>query len=388
MTATLDVSVDLSVRDEVLAVARQMLAPEAEQHDRRATFNHAAWQALADTGFWRVPLPPPEGGMGCSWRTFSELVCLLAEHGEDFGFVLSVIAHAGLVRAMSRYGTAVQRDRWLPSLVSGAVGCTALTEPRGGSDVAGTATVAVPAGAGYRLSGTKQHITNAPVADVALVLGRAAGLPARRDITLFMVDCHAPGVRRGSHEDLLGLRSSPTGALELAEVALDEHSVLDRPGHGLATLYNIISYDRLMYGLVAAAALRPMLREATEYAQRRTAFGSPIADHQYVQLRLTDTAIAIHTAESIAWDAHERLFSDDERTVMACSIAKLVGSRHLAASAQDLMCVYGHLGYVDGRASRFLRDAMGTLIAGGTSEMQRKNIFNQMIKSWRSGDEV
>jgi alkylation response protein AidB-like acyl-CoA dehydrogenase len=145
---------------------------------------------------------------------------------------------------------------------------------------------------------------------------------------------------------------------------------------------------RLLYGLVAAAALKPVLGRAIEYAHQRTAFGASIIDYQYVQLRLTDTAIAIHTAESIGWDAHERLFRGDKHAVMACSIAKLIGSRHLSTSAQDLLCVYGHLGFMRGPASRFLRDAIGTLIAGGTSEMQRKNIFNQMIKLRRSNNEA
>ncbi len=360
-------------------MAQEILAPRSANLHLREAFNHDAWKRLPETGLWQVPLSNPRDED--TWRAFSEQLCLLAEHGEDLGFVLSAIAHAGLLRALLTHGTEPQRSRWLPRLTGGEIACTALTEPRGGSDVSGTTTSARRDGSAYRLTGFKDHITNGPVADFGLVLGRLEGLPERRDITLFLVDLRRPGVTHGDHESLMGLRTSPTGSLRFDDVLVDGDCVLGRPGEGLATLYDIISYDRLLYGLVAAASLKPRLRDALRHCQEREAFGSPIADHQYVQGRLTDITLAIRTAEAVSWDAHERLFTAAPDAAMACSMAKLIGSTRLVESAQDLLCLHGHLGYLRGPTTRFVQDALGTLIAGGTSEMQRKNIFSQLVLS-------
>jgi alkylation response protein AidB-like acyl-CoA dehydrogenase len=235
----------------------------------------------------------------------------------------------------------------------------------------------VTTSAGYRVTGAKDHITNAPVANVALVLGRVPEL-GRRDITLFLVPTDAPGVRPGKQEQLLGLRTSPTGPLHLDGVELDRDAVLGKPGNGLGLLYDIISFDRLLYGLIAGSFLRPRLDEALDYASRRTAFGVPIADHQYVQGRLTDIRITIETSTAVSWAALDALIDGDRDSSLRCSVAKLVGSEGLAAAAQHLLALHGHLGYERGPVAKVMQDALGTLIAGGTSEMQRKNILNQM----------
>ncbi|MCZ9344732.1 acyl-CoA dehydrogenase, partial [Streptomyces sp. TRM76130] len=213
--------------------------------------------------------------------------------------MLSLIAHAGLVRALVEHGNAHHHTTVLPPLMQGAVGATALTEPHGGSDVARTLTTGERTADGWRLSGTKDHITNAPVADRALVLGRVPEL-GRRDITLFLVNLHSPGVRRGRPEELLGLRTSPTGALHLDDVLLHRDAVLGLPGDGLRTLYDVISFDRALYGLVIAAFLEPQLERIIAFARRREAFGTPILDHQYVQGRITDIRVTVEVARATA----------------------------------------------------------------------------------------
>jgi isovaleryl-CoA dehydrogenase len=292
--------------------------------------------------------------------------------------MLSLVAHAGLVRGLVEFGTPGQRERFLPRLLDGAVGATAITEPSGGSDVAGLRTSAVRTPGGYLLSGAKTHITNAPVADVALVLGRIPEL-GRRDITIFVVDLAGPGVARGPAESLFGNRTSPTGELRFDGLELPGDAVLGTEGHGLQMLYDVISFDRLLYGLIAAAYLEPLLREALEFACSRQAFKVRIADHQYVQGKLTDIRLAIETSRWVSRAALDAVVAGDPQASLRCSVAKLVGSEGLAAATRDVMTILGHRGYVEGPVTRSIQDALGTLIAGGTTEMQRKNIFNQML---------
>ncbi|MER5980639.1 acyl-CoA dehydrogenase [Streptomyces sp. NPDC001857] len=260
----------------------------------------------------------------------------------------------------------------------GAVGATALTEPQGGSDVARTRTMARRSETGWTLNGFKDHITNAPVADRALILGRVPDL-GRRDITLFVVNLHSKGVTRGTAEELLGLRTSPTGSLTLDDVELHEAAPLGEPGNGLNVLYDIISYDRALYGLVAAAFLEPQLQQAIEFTREREAFGAPILQHQYVQQRLTNIRITIEVARATALAGIDSLVAREPEASLRCSVAKFTGSEGLVEAATDLMRLHGHYGYMRGRYTRLVQDALGTLIAGGTTEMQRKNILNQML---------
>jgi isovaleryl-CoA dehydrogenase len=360
-------------------LARRHVAPRTQRAYDAEVFDRIAWRRLADAGLWRHGVPVAMGGSGGSWRDLALAISGIARGSNDLGFTLSLIAHAGFVRALVEYGTAWQRRNVLPALLTGAVGATALTETQGGSDVSRSRTTAVQDGDGWRLSGTKTHITNAPVADRALVLGRIPAL-GRRDITLFLVNLRSPGVRRGEPEQLHGLRTSPTGALYLEEVALPPQAILSRPGDGLTTLYNVISFDRALYGLVAAAYLEPRLAAIVEFCRQREAFGAPILDYQYVQGRITDIRIAIETARAVALAAIDALVAQDPEASLRCSVAKLIGSEGLVESAQNLMRLQGHMGYLRAQTTRDLQDSLGTLIAGGTSDMQRKNILNQMLK--------
>ncbi|MGW2839450.1 acyl-CoA dehydrogenase family protein [Streptomyces sp. NPDC001493] len=364
--------------DSFAEFARTHVARRADAAYEAEILDRLSWQRLADLGLWRIGVPERLGGIGGTWADLAEHVADIARTGEDLGFVLSLIAHAGLVRALVEHGSDFHHRSVLPQLMKGAVGATALTEPHGGSDVARTRTVATRTADGWTLNGKKDHITNAPVADRALILGRVPDL-GRRDITLFLVNLHSPGVRRGPAEELLGLRSSPTGAIELHDVALPEPAVLGVPGEGLRTLYDIIGFDRALYGLVIAAFLEPQLDEAVDFARRREAFGTPILDHQYVQGRITDVRITIEIARATARAGIDALVVGDPQASLRCSVAKLVGSEGLVEAAQNLMRLQGHAGYMRGARTRVVQDALGTLIAGGTSEMQRKNILNQML---------
>jgi isovaleryl-CoA dehydrogenase len=118
-----------------------------------------------------------------------------------------------------------------------------------------------------------------------------------------------------------------------------------------------------------------------DFASRRTAFGRPIADYQYVQRRITNIEIGIQTTRWVSYAALDRLMTNHSDATRMGSTAKLVGSEALAAAALDTMQVHGHEGYVDGPQSRSVRDALGTLLAGGTSDIQRKNIFTQLVKT-------
>jgi alkylation response protein AidB-like acyl-CoA dehydrogenase len=361
-------------------LARAHIAPAADKHYESGQLDRRAWQLMAEDGLWRLPVPENLGGYGLTWWDFSAALEGIARGGGDLGFCLSLIAHAGFVRSLLLFGGPYHLEVALPRLLGGSVGATALTEPQGGSDVARANTTGHPVDGGYKLVGLKTHITNAPQADLFWLLGRVQGLPAKRDLTVFVVDRHSAGVQTGPAERMLGNRTSPTGPIAFHGVQIGADQVLGAPGDGLRLTYATIGLDRLLYGIVGAAYLENLLRESMDFAAERTAFGHPIADYQYVQRRITNIKLGIETTRWVSYAALARLLADHPEAGLMSSTAKLVGSEALATAALDVMQVHGHQGYEDGWQSRGVRDALGTLIAGGTSDIQRKNIFTQLVK--------
>jgi alkylation response protein AidB-like acyl-CoA dehydrogenase len=351
-------------------------AGRAEACYRDGELDRRSWDEASRAGLWRIPVARADGGSGGSWWDFAAALEGLARGSGDLGFLLSVIAHAGCVRVLALEGSAEQRATHLRSLLAGQVGSTAITEPAGGSDVAAIRTAA-HGGARLVLSGHKAHITNAPVAEVMVVLGRIPAL-GRRDITLFVVDAAAPGVVRGPAETMLGNRASPTGDVLIEGVEVGEEAILGGAGRGLELVYRLIAMDRVLYALIAAAYLEPILERSLDHCHSRRAYGSPIADHQYVQQRVVDMSIAIETSRMLAYRALGELIEGGSRASMLCSMAKLVGTEQLFRAAQDYVMLHGHRGYAEPDIGRVLCDAAGTRIAGGTSDIQRKNIFSQL----------
>jgi len=278
-----------------------------------------------------------------------------------------------------QYGSHHQKNTFLPLFLQGAVGATAITEPSGGSDVARITTAAKYTSEGLVLNGHKAHITNAPVSDVCVIAGRIPEL-GKYDITLFILQRSRIGMNFAEAEQMLGNRTSPTGDIFLQNVAITEKDILGSPGAGLNILYNMISLDRLLYGLLAAAYTEPILQQSLAFANERRAFNVPIADHQYVQQKLTDMKIMLETSRWVSYAALDKLLRDDPEASMFCSMAKLIGTEGLFTSAQHFVQLHGHTGYMLGDITRVLCDATGTRIAGGTSDIQRKNIFHQLQK--------
>ncbi|MDQ3935487.1 MAG: acyl-CoA dehydrogenase family protein [Actinomycetota bacterium] len=335
------------------------------------------WEEVSRAGLWRIPVAGTDGGAGGSWWDLAAALEGLARGSGDLGFLLSAIAHIGCVRVLALEGSAEQRATHLQSLLAGDVGSTAITEPTGGSDVAAIRTAGHENGGRVVLSGHKAHITNAPVAQVMVVLGRLPAL-GRRDITLFVLDAGAPGVTRLPAESMLGNRTSPTGDVLLEGVELGDEAIVGGPGRGLELVYRLIAMDRVMYALVAAAYLEPIFERSLEHCHERHAYGVPIADHQYVQGRVVDMRVAIETSRALAYRALGELIDGGPQASMLCSMAKLVGTEQLFGAAQDFVMLHGHRGYAEADIGRVLCDAAGTRIAGGTSDIQRKNIFSQL----------
>ncbi|MEU4249951.1 acyl-CoA dehydrogenase family protein [Amycolatopsis sp. NPDC026612] len=368
-------------REKFRRFGAEQVAPGAAERDRSGTFHSDSWKALADEGFWTAHVPVEHGGEGGSLWDFLAGLEGLALGADDSGFVLTAVAHAGLVHVLLEHGTTEQKARLLPPLMSGAVGATAATEPTGGSHVAAVHTRAtVHDGGRWLLSGDKSHITNAPVADILLVVGRLDGI-GKRDITLFVVDRGMTGVSTGEPEDLLGQRTSPTGPIHLRNVPVTEANIVGPAGDGLTTLYSFLAFDRLMYGIVVASQLEALLPATIARTSSRQAFGTAIGNHEYVQDKVVAMRTTVEASRHLAYAAADALIRRDSSYNALASCAKLAASEGGVTSALELVQIFGHSGYDRTQGvERRLRDAVAIRIAGGTTEMQKKNIYKDVVE--------
>lgn len=369
-------------REHFYAFAKEHIAPGAGQRDYDGTFAHNVWLDLAEQGFWQFFIPRKYEGDGGSLWDFLAAFEGLASGAMDTGFVLSAIAHAGLLYVINQHGTDSQCTKWLPPLMSGKIGATAATEPHGGSDVSSIKTSAQVHGEKYIINGEKMHITNAPIADFLLIVGRIPSL-GKYDITLFLVERGTRGVNLGHPEDLMGQRTSPTGAILLQSVVLTADEIIGKPGRGLENLYSFLSFDRLMYGIAVAGFIEPLLAQATKRVTARSAFGTKIAEHEYIQEKLVNMKLAMEASRWLAYSAAAALIRNDPASSLQASLAKLTASEGMVQTGIELIQVFGHQGYERQTGiEKIVRDAIAIRMAGGTTEMQKKNIFKHLIKNY------
>lgn len=348
---------------------------------QKKCFSNENWKSLTEEGIWGLGIEKKYDGDGLTWFDFCAALEGLSTSIDDLGFLLSIIAHIGAIRAISIYGTEQQKKNFLPRLISGEIACTAITELSGGSDVANITSKAIKQADGkYILNGRKTHITNSSIADIFLVVTKMPHLGKKRDVSLFIFDKQKEGIDIGPVEKTLGNMTSPTADILLNNIVLSDADLLGQPGNGLNTLYDIIALDRLLYGLIASAFSQPILKKCLLHCNERYSFGKPIAEHQYIQNKLVDIKIHLETSRLLAYSALHKLLEHADDASIACSIAKLVGSEGLVNTALHYVQIFGHEGYMESQMSQFLCDAIGTRIAGGTSEIQRINIYKQMQK--------
>ena len=276
-------------RDAVRAYAQERLMPRALEANRRERFDRGIMNEMGELGLLGATLPPKYGCAGASYVVYG----LMAREVErvDSGYRSAMSVQSSLVmHPIHAYGTEAQRERYLPKLATGEwVGCFGLTEPDHGSDPGGMASRAVRDGDEFVLNGAKTWITNAPIADVALVWAKLDG-----DIRGFLVERPTPGFSTPRIEGKMSMRASTTGQIAMDDVRIPADNLL--PGaRGLGGPFGCL--NRARYGIAwgAMGAAEFCWHAARQYVLDRKQFGRPLAANQLVQKKLADmqTEIAL-----------------------------------------------------------------------------------------------
>jgi alkylation response protein AidB-like acyl-CoA dehydrogenase len=330
------------------------------------------WRLLAEQQVMALPVPSAYGGLGLDAATCAYALEGLGYGCRDIGLLISAGAHTWAVELpLLRFGTPEQRQRYLPALASGQlVGAHAITETESGSDALSLASVARRHGTGYVLSGRKRFVTNAPSADVFIVyatVGRQFGFTG---VTAFLVDRGQRGLRVEQECAKMGLRSCGWGQVVLDECVVEGSRRLGAEKQGSKIFATVMAWERTLLLAPLLGAMERQIEECTARARSRRQFGRRIGSFQSVANRIVDMRLRLEAARGLVHRAAWEL-SHDEQSVFP-ELAKLAVSDAAVAVFQDAMEIFGGYGYTeDAGIEERLRDALGTRVSSGTSDLQR-----------------
>lgn len=366
------------LREMVRDFATREIAPKAQEVDRNARFPKETFEALGKLGLLGVLVPEEYEGAGLDYRSYA-IAC--EEIGRACGSTgLSYAAHCSLgTNPIKLFGTDEQKKKYLPKLASGEwLGCWALTEPGTGSDAAMQKTTAKLDGDHWVLNGTKQFITNATDAHVAIIMAMTDPSQGRKGISSFIVETGTEGYYVSKVEKKLGMRGSPTASLTFDNCRIPKSNIIGEVGEGYKQALTTLEGGRISIGSLALGIAQAAFDSALTYAKQRESFGVPIAKHQFIQGYLADMATQIHAARLMIY--HAAWMKDHgKRVTMEGSQAKLFASEISSRVANLCVQIHGGYGYIeDFPAERFLRDAKLCEIGEGTSEIQKLVIAKQL----------
>ena len=370
----------LAVQKTAREFATNEVLPKAAEIDREHRHPAELVKRMAELGFLGIAVPEKHGGAGLDHVSYVLAMEEISRACASTGVIMSV-NNSLVCDPIQRYGTDAQKEKWLAPLAAGKLlGCFALSEPEAGSDAAAQKTTAVKDGDHWIISGTKNWITNGPVADVCVLFTMNDKAAGHKGITAFILPMKTKGVRCGTPDDKLGIRGSKSSQIFLDDVRLPADHLLGEVGGGFKIAMSTLDGGRIGIAAQAIGIARAALEDALAYAQQRRTFGKPIAQHQAIQFKLADMATEVDAARLLAlraaWNKDHGVPYGKE-----AAMAKLYASDVANRAAREAVQIFGGNGYVtEFPVERHFRDAKITEIYEGTSEIQRLVIAGHLAK--------
>jgi alkylation response protein AidB-like acyl-CoA dehydrogenase len=368
------------LRDEIVRFAQRELNEGVLQRDREHAFPRELWLKCGDMGLQGLPVPQEYGGAGLDPLSTALALEAFGYGCRDGGLVFAVCAHLlACVVPIWKHGSEEQRRRYLPRLCNGRlIAVNAMTEPGSGSDAFAMRTRALPADGGFTIKGTKTFSSNGPIADVALVYAMTD--PARGyhgGVTAFLVERGTAGFKPGQVFEKMGLRTCPIGELVFEDVRVTAEAAIGQVGAGSGIFSQSMEWERVCLAACHLGTMQRLLEQATEHARTREAFGQRIGKFQAVSHTIADMKVRLEAGRLLTYRSAWRL--DRARSVaMDASMTKLFVSEALVRTAMDTVQLLGGYGFMaEYEVERAVRDAVGSTLYSGTSEMQRN-----IIASW------
>jgi isovaleryl-CoA dehydrogenase len=371
------------LRDSVRRFSQEKIAPRADEIDRKNEFPRDLWPKLGDLGLLGITVEEKLGGSGLGYL---EHCVAMEEISRASGSVgLSYGAHSNLcVNQIRRNGTAEQKKRYLPKLISGAhVGALAMSEPGSGSDVVSMRTRADKKGTKYILNGSKMWITNGPLADTIVVYAKTDATAGARGITAFLVEKKFKGFSTAQKLDKLGMRGSDTGEIVFQDCEVPQENVLGAVGNGVNILMSGLDYERVVLAAGPLGLMQAAIDLVIPYIHDRKQFGQSIGRFQLMQAKIADMYVGMNAAKSYVY-AVAKACDEGRTTREDAAGAILFASERATQMALEAIQTLGGNGYINEfPAGRLLRDAKLYEIGAGTSEIRRMLIGREIFEKTR-----
>jgi len=371
----------LAVQDLCRRVARERVAPRADEIDRKAEYPQDMFELLRELGLFAVPLPREHGGTG------SLLAGCIAV--EEFGRVCYNTGYLLVIQwvafgALQAAGNREQQARFLPGLASGALrGAFSTTEAHSGSDVSSITTRATRVPGGYRLSGAKIWCTNSDVADFITVAAKCAGDDGKDSINLFIVEKGTQGFSVGRKEEKMGARGVPSCPLFFDDAFVPESNRMGpEGGQGFKLVMEAFNTSRPIVAARAVGLAQGAIDHAAAFLQTRKAFGRTLTDFQGLRWMLADMAMQTEAARQLTYKVASMIdagVSGPQLGSMA-AMAKCFASDVAMKVATDAVQLFGAAGISNEYPiNRYFRDAKVVQIIEGTNQIQRNIIANVLL---------
>jgi len=380
---------DFDVPEELQLLAKtvrefvdERLRPIEKQVEDEDKIPDAVMKEMAALGFFGLPIPEEYGGVGAGDLGYCIALEQFGRTSAAFSNLLGAHSSIGSMSILLG-GTDEQKRRYLPDLAAGRkLAAFSLTEPSSGSDAASIQTTATKRGDRWILSGTKIWVTNGPIADVVVVYAANDRTKAARGgISAFIVEKGFPGFRVGRVDEKMGLRGSYTAELIFEDCEVPDENVLGgQIGSGFRTALGALDVGRISLAAGAVGSSQHLLETAIEHSKRRQQFGKPIAANQAIQWMLADSAVEIHAARLMVYDAAWKIDSG-KRASLEAAMVKVYATEMAGRVVDRVLQIHGGVGYMkDSPIERAYRDARILRIYEGTSEVQRMIIAEELLK--------
>ncbi|ONN70302.1 isovaleryl-CoA dehydrogenase [Pseudomonas oryzihabitans] len=371
------------LRDQVRTLVAREVAPRAGEIDASNSFPLDLWRTFGDLGLLGITVGEEYGGAGLGY--LAHAVTMEEISRGSASVALSYGAHSNLcVNQIHRNGSAAQKARYLPGLVSGEhVGALAMSEPNAGSDVVSMKLRAERRGDRYVLNGSKTWITNGPDAHTYVIYAKTEPEKAAHGITAFIVERDWKGFSRGSKFDKLGMRGSNTCELFFDDVEVPEDNVLGQVNGGVKVLMSGLDYERVVLAGGPVGIMQACLDVVLPYVHDRKQFGQSIGEFQLIQGKVADLYTGLNASRAYLY-AVAQACDRGETTRKDAAGVILYTAEKATQMALEAIQILGGNGYINEYPTgRLLRDAKLYEIGAGTSEIRRMLIGRELFNETR-----
>ena len=372
-------TVDL-LRETVRAFADAEIAPRAAEIDQNNEFPADLWRKMGDLGLHGITIAEEFGGAEMGYL---EHVIVMEEVSRASASVaLSYGAHSNLcINQIYRNGTADQKQRYLPKLISGEhVGALAMSEAGSGSDVVSMRMRADKQGDSYLLNGNKMWITNGPNADTLVVYAKTDMYADAHGITAFIIEKSFPGFSTSPKLDKLGMRGSNTCELVFENCEVPEENVLGEVGKGVRVLMSGLDYERVVLSGGPLGIMAACVDVVLPYLHERRQFGHAIGEFQFMQGKMADMYTTLNSCRAYVYAVARACQGKGSFRKDAAGVILLSAEQATKMALEAIQCLGGN-GYINEYPTgRLLRDAKLYEIGAGTSEIRRMLIGRELFK--------